>query len=47
MYERNRFGTTLHFQKFVQDSDAYPATVDGKGKAPPSVRRMWLVALRF
>ena len=30
-----------------------PATVDGedgedgKGKAPPSVRRMWLVALRF
>jgi len=20
---------------------------DGKGKAPPSVRRMWLVALRF
>ena len=24
-----------------------PATEDGKGKAPPSVRRMWLVALRF
>ena len=24
-----------------------PATVDGKGKAPPSVRRMWLMALRF
>jgi hypothetical protein len=22
-------------------------TVDGKGKAPPSVRRMWLMALRF
>jgi len=24
-----------------------PATVDGKGKAPPSVRRMWLMVLRF
>ena len=24
-----------------------PATEDGKGKAPPSVRRMWLMALRF
>lgn len=24
-----------------------PATVDGKGKARPSVRRMWLMVLRF
>jgi hypothetical protein len=24
-----------------------PATVDGKGKAPPSVWRMWLMALGF
>jgi hypothetical protein len=24
-----------------------PATEEGKGKAPPSVRRMWLMALRF
>jgi hypothetical protein len=24
-----------------------PATMDGKGKAPPSARRMWLVALMF
>jgi hypothetical protein len=47
MYQRTRYGTTLHFQKVVQGSDAYPATEDGKGKAPPSVRRMWLMALRF
>lgn len=47
MYERTRFGTTPHSQKVVQDSDAYPATGDGKGKAPPSVRRMWLAVLRF
>ena len=32
MYERTRFGTTLHFQKFVQDSDAYEVEVDGKIK---------------
>ena len=24
-----------------------PATGEGKGKAPPSVRRMWLMALKF
>jgi hypothetical protein len=47
MYERTRFGTTPHSQKVVQDSDAYRPTWDGKGKAPPSVRRMWLMALRF
>ena len=47
MYERTRFGTTPHSQKVVQDSDAYRPTADGKGKAPPSVRRMWLMALRF
>ena len=47
MYERTRFGTTPHSQKVVQDSDAYISATDGKGKAPPSVRRMWLVALRF
>jgi hypothetical protein len=27
MYERTRFGTTLHSQKVVQDSDAYDAYV--------------------
>jgi hypothetical protein len=32
MYERTRFGTTLHSQKVVQDSDAYRPTVDGKIK---------------
>jgi hypothetical protein len=47
MYERTRFGTTPHSQKVVQDSDAYISATDGKGKAPPSVRRMWLMALRF
>ena len=47
MYERTRFGTTPHSQKVVQDSDAYASSQDGKGKAPPSVGRMWLVALRF
>jgi hypothetical protein len=48
MYERTRFGTTPHSQKVVQDSDAYVwSSADGKGKAPPSVWRMWLVALRF
>jgi len=47
MYERTRFGTTPHSQKVVQDSDAYISASDGKGKAPPSVRRMWLMALRF
>lgn len=47
MYDRTRFSTTPHSQKAVQDSDAYPATEDGKGKAPPSVRRMWLMALGF
>ena len=47
MYERTRFGTTPHSQKVVQDSDAYIRATDGKGKAPPSVRRMWLMALRF
>ena len=47
MYERTRFGTTPHSQKVVQDSDAYIRATDGKGKAPPSVGRMWLVELRF
>jgi hypothetical protein len=47
MYERTRFGTPPHSQKVVQESDAYRPTVDGKGKAPPSVWRMWLMALRF
>ncbi len=45
MYERTRFGTTPHFQKVVQDLDAYKRAMDGKGKAPPSAGRMWLVGL--
>lgn len=47
MYERTRFGTTPHSQKFVQDSDAYRPMVNGKGKASPPDRRIWLMALRF
>ena len=47
MQQRTRNGTRTHSQKVVQDSDAYDTTADGKGKAPPSVRRMWLMALRF
>jgi hypothetical protein len=47
MYERTRFGTTPHSQKVVQDSDAYISVSDGKGKAPPSAGRMWLVEMRF
>jgi hypothetical protein len=29
MYERTRYGTTLHFQKVVQGSDAYKRATDG------------------
>ena len=47
MQQRTRNGTRTHSQKVVQDSDAYIRATDGKGKAPPSVRRMWLMALRF
>ncbi len=47
MYERTRFGTTLHFQKFVQDSDAYIRATDGEIKAPTAVVCMWLVELIF
>jgi hypothetical protein len=32
MYERTRYGTTLHFQKAVQASDAYKRATDGKIK---------------
>lgn len=46
MYERTRFETTPHSQKVVQDSDAYIPMVNGKGKASPPDRRMWLMALR-
>jgi hypothetical protein len=28
MYERTRYGTTLHFQKVVQGSDAYLGVTD-------------------
>ena len=33
MYERTRYGTTLHFQKVVQGSDAYDATAGRQDKA--------------
>ena len=32
MYERTRFGTTLHSQKVVQDSDAYVTTAGRRDK---------------
>ena len=39
MYERTRYGTTLHFQKAVQASDAYPRMKDGKIKRTSFARR--------
>ncbi len=37
MYERTRYGTTLHFQKVVQGSDAYIRATDGKIKRDSSL----------
>jgi hypothetical protein len=38
MYERTRYGTTLHFQKVVQGSDAYGTTAGRQGKSAASGR---------
>jgi hypothetical protein len=56
MYERTRYGTTLHFQKVVQGSDAYIPVTDGKIKRVPRCRTFgpnylsahcfWLALLR-
>ena len=45
MQQGTRYGTTTHSRKVVRDSDAYRRATDGKGKAPTSVVRMWLVGL--
>ena len=47
MYERTRYGTTPHYQKVVQGSDAYVRATDGKIKAPTFVWGMWLVGLKI
>ena len=45
MYERTRFGTTLHFQKFVQDSDAYGklAAIEGRRDKSAASRALIVV----